>query len=84
MILWLDSHQNDKHLGSTICKILGTILEVDERRISTSGLEDKKANANANDKAHPRNGIDRLYAYQENKKEEDSPDLKIVWIHRND
>ena len=39
-----ESHQKDKQLGSPHCKILRTILEMDKRRTSTNGPEDKKAN----------------------------------------
>ena len=44
-----ESHQRDKHLGCSLCKILGTILEKDERRTSTNRPEDKKINDYAYD-----------------------------------
>ena len=41
------SLQRNKHLGCPPCKILGTILEMDEGRTSTNGPEDKKTNDDA-------------------------------------
>ena len=34
--IWQKSHQRHKHLGCPPCNILGTILKVDETRISTN------------------------------------------------
>ena len=42
-----ESHQRDKHLSYHFYKILGTILEMDERRISTNEPVDKKTYDNA-------------------------------------
>ena len=36
------SHQRGKHLGSPPCKILVTILKMDERGTQTNGPENKK------------------------------------------
>ena len=36
------SHQREKHSNCLPCKILGTILEMDEGKTSTNRLEDKK------------------------------------------
>ena len=35
------SHQSNKHLGSSLCKILETILEIDKEKTQTNGPVDK-------------------------------------------
>ena len=42
-----ESHQNDKHLGCFRCKIIRSILGMDDGRASTNGSEYKKANDDA-------------------------------------
>ena len=42
-----ESHQRDKHLSCSPCKILGTILQIDEGRTQANGPEDKKTNDDA-------------------------------------
>ena len=42
-----ESHQRDKHLGHSPCKILRTILILDKGRTQTNGSKDKKTNDNA-------------------------------------
>ena len=41
------SNQRDKHQGCSPCKILGTILEMDEKRTLTNGPEKNKTNDDA-------------------------------------
>ena len=45
----LGSYQSYKHLNCSPCKIPETILEVDERNISTNGPENKKTSNDAED-----------------------------------
>ena len=42
-----ESHQRDKHLDSSLCKILGISHEIDEERTSLNEPEDKKTNDDA-------------------------------------
>ena len=74
------SHQKDKHLGCSPCKILWAILELDKGRTSTNGPENKKTNDN---KALPPND-DIDYMSQEKKEKEDSSAFKIASMHRYD
>ena len=46
-VLQQESHQRDKHIGCSPCKVLGTNLEMYERRTSTNRPEDKKTNDDA-------------------------------------
>ena len=42
-----EPYKRDKYLVSPLCKILGTILEVDQKRLQTNGPENKKTNDHA-------------------------------------
>ena len=52
------SHQKDTYMGCTPCKILGTILIVDEGRTSTNGPEGKKT-MTMHRALHPIDDVDR-------------------------
>ena len=45
--IYKKSYSRDKHLGCAPNKIIETILEVNEGRTSTNGLENRKTNYNA-------------------------------------
>ena len=74
-----ESHKKVKHLGCPPCKIIGTILEIDDGRTSTNEQEDKKVNDVL--------GLTserwlKLTICNKNWGEEDSPALKIVLMHQ--
>ena len=74
-----ESNQKEKHLGCTPCKILGFILEMNERRSSTNGPKDRKLMM-MNKALYPTDDIDCMC--QEKKEEEDLPALKTVLMHQ--
>ena len=45
--LYQEPYQRDKYLGCLHRKIVGTILELDQRRTQTNGQENKKTNDHA-------------------------------------
>ena len=45
--LYHESQRNHKHLDCLLCKTLGTISKMDEKRPSINGSEKKKVNDNA-------------------------------------
>ena len=70
-----DSHQRDKHLGCSPCKILRTIFDMDKGRTLTNEPKNKKANDDVwgltSERWH------RIYVSRK-KEEEHSPALKIA------
>ena len=67
----------DKQLGSSSCKILGTILKMDTS--TTKKMITKKRNLMSMHKAwYPKHDIDR----QEKNEEKDSPAWKTAWMNQ--
>ena len=52
------SHQRNKHYGSPPCKVLRTILKMDEKWTQKNGRQDKKIDLQG---FTPRDDIDRIY-----------------------
>ena len=70
-----ESHQRDKYLGYPNCKILGTILKIDEVRIQKMDQRTRKLKT-IHQALHPRDNTD--YTCQEKNIKEDFPALKIA------
>ena len=73
------SYEKGKHLGCSLCKILGTIIKMNKGGNQTNRPKDKKIDDYA-PILYPRDDID--YMCQEKKEEEDTLALRIDLMHQ--